>query len=248
MLHDRIALERHDFSATRAAKLQNAKHWVLRLNAHGDQKPLRVKQCLQNARRSPGGNATISDTDTSTTSTASTTKSAIRRRRKHRLLCRSENWMAVLQRATGKPASSVFIFIFIFIFAVADFAMANELELVAIYIILEVVVISVSWKEVQKIDGVCRQDTHSQHTYSAVQSVHKRGTHRTRLAQELHNIFVRLKRICHLVRTHLTLCCCLTCRLPRAHHLPHSLFPLPRHQNTHYNRDNTIYSKNTPTS
>ena len=40
----------------------------------------------------------------------------------------------------------------------------------------------------------CRQDTHSQHT-----SVHKRGTHITRLAQELHNIFVRLKRVCHLV-------------------------------------------------
>ena len=44
----------------------------------------------------------------------------------------------------------------------------------------------------------------------------------------LHNIFVRLKRICHLVRTCLTLCCSLTCRLPRAHHLPHSFFLLPR--------------------
>ena len=75
----------------------------------------------------------------------------------------------------------------------------------------------------------------------AVQSVHKRGTHRTRLAQELHNIFVRLKRICHLVRTCLT----LTCRIPRAHHLPHSLFLQPRHQNTQHNRDNTIISKNT---
>ena len=30
-------------------------------------------------------------------------------------------------------------------------------------------------------------------TCGAVQSVHKRGTHRTRLAQELHDIFVRLK-------------------------------------------------------
>ena len=52
-------------------------------------------------------------------------------------------------------------------------------------------------------------------------------------------ICVRLKRICHLVRS------CLTCRAPRAHFLPHSLFLLPRHQNTHYNRDNTIYSTNT---
>ena len=58
-------------------------------------------------------------------------------------------------------------------------------------------------------------------------------------------IFVRLKRVCHLVRTCLTLCCSLTCRSPRAHLLPHSLFLQPRHQNTRYNRDNTIYSKNT---
>ena len=51
--------------------------------------------------------------------------------------------MAVLQRATGKPAGSIFIFIFIFMiifififnFAVADFAMANELELMATYTI-----------------------------------------------------------------------------------------------------------------
>ena len=43
----------------------------------------------------------VSDTDTST-STASRTKSAIRRRRKLRLLCRSQDWMAVLQRATGE--------------------------------------------------------------------------------------------------------------------------------------------------
>ena len=61
--------------------------------------------------------------------TASTTKSEIRRRRKLRSLCRSQDWMAVLQRATGKPAGSIFIFIFNF--AAADFAMANELELMA---------------------------------------------------------------------------------------------------------------------
>ena len=42
-------------SATRAERLQNAKHWVLRLNADGHQKPLRqrselvgaFKQCLK---------------------------------------------------------------------------------------------------------------------------------------------------------------------------------------------------------
>ena len=45
------------------------------------------------------------------------------------------------------------------------------------------------------------QNTRKHCTYSAVQSVQKRGTHRTRLAQELYNIFVRLQRISHLVRS-----------------------------------------------
>ena len=35
VLYDRIALERHDSTATRAERLQNAKHWILRLNADG---------------------------------------------------------------------------------------------------------------------------------------------------------------------------------------------------------------------
>ena len=61
---------------------------------------------------------------------------------------------------------------------------------------------------------------------------------------ELHYIFVRLKRVCHLVRTCLTLCCSRTCLVPRAHLVPHSSFLPPRHQNTHHNRDKTIYSKN----
>ena len=54
MLYDRIALERHDYTATRAERLQNAKHWILCLNADGPQEPLRqrpefvvaLKQCL----------------------------------------------------------------------------------------------------------------------------------------------------------------------------------------------------------
>ena len=92
-----------------------------------------------------------------------------------------------------------------------------------------------------------RQYTHKHCTYSAVQPVHKRGTHRTRLAQVTQiavSSLCVLKRVCHLVSTCLTLCCSLTCRAPRAHLLPHSLFLPPRHQNTHYNWDNTIYSKN----
>ena len=55
MLFDRIVLERHDHTAARAERLQNAKHWILRLNADGPQKPLgqrpefavALKQCLE---------------------------------------------------------------------------------------------------------------------------------------------------------------------------------------------------------
>ena len=74
-------------------------------------------------------------------------------------------------------------------------------------------VISVFWKEFQKIDGECRQYTHSQHTlvqYSLFTSAE-------RIARAwLKNcflIFVRLKRICHLVCTSLTFCC----RSPAVH-------------------------------
>ena len=60
LLFDRVALERHDFAATRAERLQNAKHWILRLIAGGPQKPLRqrpefavaFKTMPLNARRS----------------------------------------------------------------------------------------------------------------------------------------------------------------------------------------------------
>ena len=38
MLFDRIALERHDYTATKAERLENAKHWILRLNADGHPK------------------------------------------------------------------------------------------------------------------------------------------------------------------------------------------------------------------
>ena len=40
---DRIALERHEYTATRAERLQNAKHWIIRLNADEHQKPLRQR-------------------------------------------------------------------------------------------------------------------------------------------------------------------------------------------------------------
>ena len=170
-------------------------------------------------------------------------------------------------RATGKPAGSIFIFHL----AVADFATANELELMAAYIISVMVanekvlfalvrsMINCQFRKqivlyyaITSIVGTrsfsCRQDTHSQHT--SVQ----------------HSLFTSTERIarpwlkshglqCHLCahEKNLVIRCCkwftrcwwLTCRSPRAHHLPHSLSLLPRHKNTQHNRDNTIYSKNT---
>ena len=65
--------EGHDCTATRVERLQNAKHWILRLNADGPQKPLRqrpefavaLKQCLKMQDFHLAENAAISETDTS---------------------------------------------------------------------------------------------------------------------------------------------------------------------------------------
>ena len=38
-----VSLLKDDIAATRAGRLQNAKHWALRLNADGPQKPLRQR-------------------------------------------------------------------------------------------------------------------------------------------------------------------------------------------------------------
>ena len=172
-----------------AERIQNAKHWVLRLNADGLQKPLRQRPDIAVALKN---NAWKSKTVT------------WRRRNKlwYRYVHNINNVNDKISNSkgektsitvsiarlgggtksvTGKPARSVFIFNI----AVADFAMANELELMVFHIIWYVVVMSVSWKEFHKIDGSCGQYTHEHYTYSAVQSLHQRGTHRTRLAQEL---------------------------------------------------------------
>ena len=64
--------------------------------------------------------------------------------------------------------------------------MANELELMAAHIIWKMVVISVSWKEFQKIDGwVDSTPTHKTHVCSTVCS-QARTAQLMRLAQELH--------------------------------------------------------------
>ena len=84
--------------------------------------------------------------------------------------------------------------------------------------------------------SVDRTPTHDTHLCSTVCS-QARNAHTTCLARELH---------CHLCAPEnspviwcvpcLILGCSLTCHSPRALHLPHSLFLLPRHKNTQHNR------------
>ena len=96
----------------------------------------------------------------------------------------------------------------------------------------------------------CRQDTQLTIHICAAQLVHKRGTHTalgsrpTRLQNHIVT-FVRLKSVQSSGVPSLILGCCLFYLSPRAHHLPHSLFFLPQHKNTHLNRDNMINSENT---
>ena len=94
MLFDRIFLERHDKTGTRAERLQNAEHCILRLNA--DAKPsasaTRMCRCIQtmleNERCSPGGNNKLWYRYVDNNNSA--TKRSITRRRKLRLPYPSE--------------------------------------------------------------------------------------------------------------------------------------------------------------
>ena len=102
-----------------------------------------LEKMPENARCSP-----LRNSDTSTTSTATPTKSATRQK-KTSIIMSIARLGGGNTECTEKPAGNIFIFFF-------NFAVANELEFTATYIIWEMVVISVSWKEFQKIDrGVC---------------------------------------------------------------------------------------------
>ena len=52
MLYDRIAVEKHLYTATRAERIQNSKHWVLTTNAdEGPQQPLNQRPDFAQAKR-----------------------------------------------------------------------------------------------------------------------------------------------------------------------------------------------------
>ena len=105
-------------------------------------------------------------------------------------------------------------------------------------------VISVSLKEFQKIDPLTIH-------IRAVQSVHRRGMHITRLAQGptrsriAFHLCAPEKSLVIWCAACLILCCSFACRFPRDHHLPYSLFLLPRHKNTQHHRCNMINSEST---
>ena len=115
MLYDRIALERHDYTATRTERLQKAKNWVLRLNADGPQKPLRQRQEFADT-----STQCLKIQDAHVVETEQTQipirrqhqqrqrqKSANQKRRKLRLLCRSQDWRYFTEpRRNPRGASS----------------------------------------------------------------------------------------------------------------------------------------------
>ena len=175
MLFDRIALERHDCTATRAERSQNTKHWILRLNADAPQKPLRqrpefaiaLKQCLkmqdahlaetqqslrpirpehQQRQRQDQQFEGGENFDRKLDGGTTESHGETRRQRLH------------LQLRSGKLNNGK---------RVGAHGSLHHLRNGGDF----------GFLEFQKIDGERRQDTHSQHTSGAVQFVHKRGTH-----------------------------------------------------------------------
>ena len=51
MLFDRTALENHSYVATRAERIRNSEHWILKLNQDGAQQPLNQRPDFAQAKR-----------------------------------------------------------------------------------------------------------------------------------------------------------------------------------------------------
>ena len=51
LLYHEIALENHDYTATKAERIQNSKHWVLSINAEGPQLPRQQRPDYAAAKR-----------------------------------------------------------------------------------------------------------------------------------------------------------------------------------------------------
>ena len=51
MLHDQIALDKHDYTATRAERIRNSKRWVLSINDEGPLLPRQQRPDYEAAKR-----------------------------------------------------------------------------------------------------------------------------------------------------------------------------------------------------
>ena len=224
-LHDRIALERHDYTVTRFERQQKAKRGV---DADGPQNALQqrrefavaLKRCLK-----------MQDTRL-----ALTEQTLIpihpqhqQRQRQNQQFEEGENFDCFVDRKNGwcieeshgktRPQRLHLQF--------CSGQLRNGKRVgvhVNFHIIWAMVVISVSWKEFQKINGGV--DSTPVNTAHAAQHSLFTSAERISLAlgSRIAHHLVRLISIFHLVRTCLTLCCSRTCFAPRAHHLPRSLF------------------------
>ena len=56
MLFDRIALEKHHYTETKAERIHNSKHWILTVNAEGPQQPLNANECMTSTWQGPSKN------------------------------------------------------------------------------------------------------------------------------------------------------------------------------------------------
>ena len=51
ILYNQLALERHDYTATKAERIRYSQKWVLSLNAEGKQQPRQLRQDYEEAKR-----------------------------------------------------------------------------------------------------------------------------------------------------------------------------------------------------
>ena len=144
----------------------------------------------------------------------------------------------------GENFCSIFIFIFIFNFAGGPLCNGKRVGVHDNLHHLRNGGDFVPGENSSKIDGVCRQYTHKHCTYSAVQSLHKRGTHRalgSRIALHLCAPEKNLSSGPHMSHP------LLLSHLPFTTSTSSSSLTLPSTTTQEHARqsDNTIYSKNT---
>ena len=117
MLFDRIALKNYSFVATRAERIRNSEHWILKLNQDGAQQPLNQRpyfaQAKRECKRSHDENVARTQAGKKNRSSKPTRKTkertTVRRNWRIRLYSRSSNRVEVLLPSAVKPVAFVAI-------------------------------------------------------------------------------------------------------------------------------------------